>query len=258
MAILVDERQGSIELSPALQSYGFSVKPRRLEFGDFSFEGYGPSGLTMVGIERKRLRDLIASIENKRFSGHQLPGLFLNYEFSILVVEGAYGEHPRTGQLEEYHPHGEPRPLFINGHAIDYGRIDRFLTSLEFQTPLYVRRTFGPAQTCGMLRSIWRWFQTPWRQHSSAHGFHVPDDRIPGHLRRPDVREELAHITEHPFCQRVAKELRHIGWWKSESVYRQFKTVERMVSATREEWDAIDGIGPVIADSAYRELRSAE
>src|SRR5271166_1849574 len=66
------------------------AEPKTLHAGDFSFLGNGPNDEPWtIGIERKRMRDMVNSIRGGRFSGEQLPKL-LNYDRAYLIFESRW------------------------------------------------------------------------------------------------------------------------------------------------------------------------
>src|SRR5574341_1238250 len=92
--ILLDDRAGSKDLAPFMpKSVPFTLT--RLEYGDVAFSGRGPSGVCTVGVEIKKIPDLVDCIYSGRFAGHQLPGMLDTYDYCYLLVEGA----TRAGKL---------------------------------------------------------------------------------------------------------------------------------------------------------------
>jgi len=99
MSIDLDYRTGSGELEKLFLPYGIKVNRTKLEFGDLAFEGRGPHGACSIVIERKRITDLIQSMESRRLSGHQLPGMAERYDYCYLIVEGIW-RPGQNGELE--------------------------------------------------------------------------------------------------------------------------------------------------------------
>ena len=81
--ILVDDRIGAVEIAPLLGSPNVTC---RLEFADFAWSGNGPDGQVDIGVERKSLLDLLASMTTGRLSGHQMVGLTAQYDWVYLLV----------------------------------------------------------------------------------------------------------------------------------------------------------------------------
>ena len=93
--LFVDYRAGSHELVAPLQALGLPIEETTLEFGDVAFEGRGEGGKPVsVGIEYKKLGELVASLRSQRLQGYQLKGMRKAFDYSYLFVEGEllYGE----------------------------------------------------------------------------------------------------------------------------------------------------------------------
>lgn len=91
--IILDYRQGSGELEDPLVALGLQVyktrTPDELPFGDIAFEGRGEGGKPVqVGIEFKKLEELIGSLRTNRLQGHQAPGMQQSFDFRYLMIEG--------------------------------------------------------------------------------------------------------------------------------------------------------------------------
>lgn len=94
--VYVDYRDGSKELVEPLKKLlgAEHVEKTTLEFGDVYFEGRGIGGKPLdIGIEFKKLSEMITCCRDGRFAGHQLPGMTgpqKHYERAWLLVEGAW------------------------------------------------------------------------------------------------------------------------------------------------------------------------
>lgn len=91
--LLVDYRAGSKELVTPLQAKGLEVVETTLDFGDIAFEGRGEGGQPVqVGVEFKKLPELIGAMRDGRLEGHQLLGMRGGptplYDFAYLFIEG--------------------------------------------------------------------------------------------------------------------------------------------------------------------------
>ena len=103
--ILVDTRAGSNELIEPLLKAGLPVEEATLEFGDLAFLGRGEGGKKLtIGIEHKKMGDLVQSMTGGRLAGHQLPGMLGMYDRCWLIAEGDWLTHggpaARTGLSE--------------------------------------------------------------------------------------------------------------------------------------------------------------
>jgi hypothetical protein len=233
--ILIDPRTGSGELEPLFRKLRVETRLEQLKFGDFSFTGNGPKGLCLVGIERKRVGDMIQCIGDGRWSGHQLPGLIEHYEMPYLIVEGVWrpGEEGPAGQLEE-HVSGrwfQQRPT--------YQMLDNFLNSMSMCTGLPHKRSASDIETVAQVCDLyWLLGNRKWDEHKSHFAFHV-------------TSPPRASFIKPGFVMRVAKEVRDIGWEKAIKVAIHFRSVREMANAEVKEWEKIPGIGKKLAERAY-------
>lgn len=87
--LFVDYREGSHDLVAPLQALGLPTTETELESADIAFEGRGEGGLPLqIGIEFKKLGELVGSLRTGRLQGHQLPLMRQQYNHSYLLIEG--------------------------------------------------------------------------------------------------------------------------------------------------------------------------
>ena len=233
----IDRRVGSIHLAAPLKAtLGVGVSLVTLPFGDVAFTGVGVDGRSVrVGIEVKKVNDLIQSFTTGRLAGHQVPGMARSYERNWLVIEGPY-RPGREGNLEVPIARGQ----WGNARtAITYRQLDTFLVSLEVLAGFRIRRTWHGDETVHVIADLYRWWQK--EQHDSLHTY--------------DESRTFTGLREPNYCERAAKELRGVSWTRAKDVSRRFKTAQAMARASFEDWCDIPGIGEVTARSAYNEIR---
>ena len=220
--ISVDDRVGSRELEKPLRALGCSTRLERLPYADFAFQSH--DGLP-IGIELKAIGDLLNCIESRRLTDHQLPGLLSYYSRVYLIVEGMY-RPSSDGLLEIYRGSWSGAP---SGRRWMYASVDNFLTSLEEEAGVKLRRTSTRAETAFCIKDLWgRWQK---REHSAitTHtGVETPEIAI-------GPRPLLVH--------RWSKELPGIGVGKFGGVARHFGTARALALAGPEEWQGIKGVG---------------
>jgi len=123
--IHVDPRAGSGQFRDYLNNeVKFRGKKKiamhgQLPFGDFFIPGNGPEGRITVGVELKRVADLIQCMKDGRLTGHQIPGMLRMYDWSVLLVYDEWQGKPQTGILQvkrgrkwvevDYHSAAAPR-----------------------------------------------------------------------------------------------------------------------------------------------------
>ncbi len=228
LPLWLDRRKGSGELYTLLQARHLPVELTLLEFGDLAFCGHSPLGPSsvLIGIERKRIRDLLQSFTSGRLSGHQLPGLTETYAHRWLVVEGAYRESA-DGFLELPRRPGQPWEKV----RMLYRAVEAYLLTLTLRGGLHVQRTFSPEETCGWVAQLWAWWTT---KAYSEHRSHLALHDAPDH-----------HVFFRPgLVQRVAAQLPGIDQ-KAVAVAAAFPTVLDMAVASEDVWQTIPGIGKV-------------
>jgi len=88
--ILLDRRAGSIELEAPLKAAGLPIDVTTLEHGDLLFQGRGEGGKPVyIGVEYKKLGELVSSLRTGRLQGHQLYGMQRpTFDYSYLLIEG--------------------------------------------------------------------------------------------------------------------------------------------------------------------------
>lgn len=243
--LLVDDRVGSVELADTLRAMHLEVEVRRLPFGDFSFEGNGPKGRCMVGIERKRLRDLLCCIQDGRFAAHQLPGMIDAYDFTYLLVEGKWSIDPKTEELIEVGKDGW-RPVHLGpSHVFQYRELDNYLNTIATMSSCRIKKSTCPAESCAQITNLYNWWNgKTWGQHQSL--------KV---LRKEPPKFSFYKPT---IVQRMAAELPGIGYEKSSAVASRFRTVTAMVLATPQDWMEIPGIGDGIAGKITKLLYEGE
>lgn len=239
--ILVDDREGSADLAARLRSAGIDVEIQRMEYGDCCWMGNGPDGPVLVGVERKTAQDLLASMRTGRLCGHQLPGMSEQYFAIYLLVEGMLREEPETGVLQ-YYSGGRWQDLRVGQQRFMWSEMEAYMTSLDTLVGVHLRRTSTPRETVSCIRTLYQWWQKPWEHHSSHKVLYTP---LPQKslVIRPSV------------LRRVAAQLPGIGYEKSASVEREFKTVFSMANADALQWRRVEGIGKAISQKVIRAIR---
>jgi len=242
----LDDRAGSKDLAPHLRHRGLEIALTRLEYGDLSFDGSGPRGPVLVGVEYKTIRDLLASMRSGRLPGHQLPGMVRRYDYYYLIVEGIVRASD-DGLLEV--PRGGSWMALRNsasGPGYLWREFDGYLNSLEMRGGIKIRRTASIRDTAAQVDSLARWWIKPWDDHKSVGTsiFYQPPDTI-----------GIASFAAPSLVRQVAALLPGIGWGKSAAVENKFKTVLDMVAADQRDWETIPGIGPTIGKRAVDSLR---
>jgi ERCC4-type nuclease len=239
--VRVDPRAGSGPLLPLLQRRGVKgAESAQLSYGDISITGNGPGGCPVqVGIEYKKLSDLIQCIDNGRLVGHQLPGMLECYDQVWVLVEGIWREG-KSGMVEV--PRGSGwRPIVAGSGGFMSTALQGFLLTLQIKLNVRVAFTGTSLQTVDWLYHLNRWWvMKEWEEHRAHLAF--------------DNSAALTLISRPTLVRRVAKELPGVGWERSAAVARRFGSVLDMAVADTGEWESIEGIGKVTARKVVRAL----
>lgn len=153
-----------------------------LDSADFTFEGRGPHGPVEVGIERKTLPDLIASLQSGRFQGlhseghtGQLWRMLSTYDYSFLLVEGAWVTD-RAGRLLRPGRRGQSSPM---GNMTE-DALRKQLFSIQLKSPMHIGYTADATATVRWLASLVRWFtDKSWEQHKTLETTYQPQSLTP-------------------------------------------------------------------------------
>lgn len=220
------------------------VQVTDLGFGDFAFLGQGEGGIPVpVGVERKALKDWIASFYTGRFAGHQLPGLLKSYQVVYVVLEGVWRMDHSTGLVIT--PQGKKwADLDIGGgKGIMYTELEHQLVTFESKGGVLFRRTGNKMETCKFINALYHWWNDKaWEEHRS-------------HLRFKTLDADKQLLVKPSLCRQVAATLPGVGWVKSGAVATKFKSVYSMVQATEKDWVTIEGIGKPMAQKIMAALK---
>ena len=275
---------------PILSKLDVPITVVELPFGDYMWEGLGPGrSEVLVGVERKKLSDLVNSMKDRRLSGHQLRGLSVAVDFRLLLTEGQW-RPGNDGSIEEwkYQPHTKKfgwATFYKSGalgdrSSVSYYQLLGYLTGLELRGNVIWRRTRDIHETAVQIVGLYKNFQDPWESHHSheqvwcgaipikGHGGgwaveHGHDETFTGRGRVTVMQGDPTTLW------RMAAQLPGIDT-RAEKVANHFGTVfdmamaglpdndkerirEWLISHPREverAWKAIDGVGPAISKAA--------
>lgn len=241
----VDRRAGSVDLYGPLIAKG--VKPvelATLAYGDIELVGNGEGGCPVsVGVEYKKLPDLIQSIDTGRLVGHQLPGMLQCYDQVWVLVEGIWRES--SNGLVEVPRGGTWKPLRAGTGHFGAAALYGFLFTLQIKLGIRTMFTGTSSQTVAWLYQLNRWWTAKeWEDHRAHLAF--------------DQSSALSAISRPSLVRRVAKELPGIGWNRSGDVDRHFSSVVEMVVADRADWEEIPGVGKGIAKAVVEALNGKQ
>jgi len=240
--IRLDYRTGSWELARLFEPFGIRPQRSKLDYGDADFVGHGPNGECAVVVERKTIHDLVASMQSKRLSGHQLPGMAEQYDYCYLIVEGIWRP-------------GEDGELEINngtwsrnhGRGIHYRAVDAYLTTLGLLAGVVYRRTASPRESVWQIVDLYRWWtDKEWAKHKAHDTVYAPADGQQG--RRMSLVPRRVSLVE-----KVALQLPGLDQ-RAREVAKKFGSVREMVLATEKDWLIKGAVGKVGAKKIVEAL----
>lgn len=245
--ILIDYREENKlsrrkrELAEKIRQLGVAVDITDLQYGDVAFEGFGAgqSSIT-VGIEMKRLHDILNCVDTGRFSGHQRIGLKQGglYQECWLLVEGMWRPHDPKGFLMEsrdgagWFPCQPP-----GGSVVMYHKLRRYLFSVQ-RSGVPVLFTRDIVQTAWDLVQLYHYYQK--KVHTSM--LQKQQQNVPSLLAKP------------PLLRRWAAEVEGVGLQKLDAVEALFKTPLGLAMGGELEWLCIPGVGVKTAQQIVAEI----
>lgn len=214
---------------------------------DVAFWGVGEHGTLKIAVERKKVGDIAACVNDGRYLYQAQIAKEDGFDVLVLIAEvGEIRSNPDDGLLEMKVWGINPRTLHRAEvwqpvrPTITYSRFDQYLTELDYLAGIIVKRSANVQETAAIIKALWVNFQTAPGKHNSLHQIYEQPSRV--QLVRPGL------------VQRVAKEFSGVGYERSRLVSEHFKSVRQMVNAPASEWRKVDGIGKKIADRIVAEL----
>ena len=253
--ILVDPRAGSADLHPQLIARGLPSELSRLEYGDVSFIGNGPSGMVSVGIEYKRTSDAIACMTNGRFAGHQLPGLMQTYQQYWLLIEGMVrcGQgNGSEGVLQVFCWPDRWRDYQQGSRYIMWREYQHWLMSLQQMAGVKVAYTSSLKESAAWVGALYSWWSKEWREHKSVQTIYtgiMPNEAEGGAFSR--VIQSSTSLS-----RLWALSLPGIGHEKSKQIELAFPTGYELANADEDRWMLLDGIGKTLSKKIVSAIRS--
>ena len=214
------------DLSEALTRLRVPHTSSTLTYGDVSFIGEGPGGPVSIGIEIKRAEDFVSSMLSGRLLTHQIPGLIETYEAAWVIIEGASRPSPRTGRLELLKGNGW-KPFDYPRRPIFWKDVELFVTKIEYQAKIPVRRTRSLQETALVLKVLQDYCTKPWDDHSPIVRVNPQGPAVLG----------FDHPTQQLLYD-IARQLPGCGHDKSRKAALAFPSVQEMINAEIDTWQA--------------------
>lgn len=254
--MLILDRREPDDLVSAVRHLGVEVSVSELEFGDCAFAGNGENGDCMVGVERKKLDDLINCMRDRRLSGHQLRGLWQAYDYVWLCIEGVWRPGP-AGEIEQLRGR-EWRAYFSSRdrHAVSFRQLAAFQDSLTLRSrsatgePLRIIRTQGVRETALRYAALYSGFvEKKWSDHHAHDQIYCPEPTMPKRGGRAGLVQEKVTV-----AWKIAAQLPGLDGKRGLCAAKYFKTPRAMANANETDWQAVEGIGPKLAAGAVKAM----
>jgi ERCC4-type nuclease len=233
--LTVDYRAGSKELVAPLMELGLPVDVGTLDSADVAFVGKGEGGTrALIGVEYKKLPELIASIRSERFHGEggQVPRMQEAYDFIYVLIEGEIWVS-KDGMLMDWKG---SRKKEIPGR-MTLTELRKRLFSLLAGRGLVPLWSVDQNDTCHILSCLYRnWTDTDRDRHPSLCAVYNPPS--------------LERISEY---RAILQRFRGVGPELSRAIEKHFRgDLEKTILAGEAEWVKIPGVGKGLA----RHIRS--
>lgn len=251
MLLYIDGREGSKQFATKFNQE--EVVVTHLDYADIMFTGNGPDGDWVIGIEYKKLDDVVQCIKSGRFTGTQLPGMMRTYDICFLLVEGI-PKADDQGQLISYKGRNVTYRM-----GLPYQAYDNFLSSVSLFSslagkPCIVKTVANERESVRVITDLYKLFEKKWDEHVSM--------SKPDQTKMQRVTYDLSVVQIQPvdpeYPQYVLRkalfQIDRVGWDVAGTLSEKFGTIEKALAVSQKEWQAIDGVGTVMADRIYRAL----
>ncbi len=251
--MIIDPRTGSGDLVEPLKQFGVPAEAATLEFGDAAWVGRGPKqSLVTVGVEVKKLGDLLQCIRDDRYVGHQLKGLKELYDVRHLLIEGIVTAGSQR-ELIAFKDGKWKRPY--EGSTWTYEAFKNWTFTQQYKSGIHVDFTADRRGTCAWLASAYTWWTAKeYEQHRSHEGLYFKP-LIPGDIDPFDMPSELTTRRMLTAQSVIGK---GVGYDKARAASEKFKSIEQMYFASESEWATVPGFGKKLAAQMWRAFREVE
>lgn len=230
--ILIDSREKEEVALPfldACRAAQVDAQVKKLDFGDFLLAPYTRS--TTVGVERKTVKDLVHTVEEKRFK-RQMTGLRETYDVGYLLVEGEFNWAKTDGATH----------LLLPGRGLTRWTFSGVMNTIaSAQLPDQDGRRLGYQHTLS-LKETALWLIAFYKMLSKPQ----PEDVVT--LRAKPVR---VRKTDPPGLAPLAQV---VGPKTARALLSRFNTIAAIVASPDGEVSEVSGVGPATVRAIRREF----
>lgn len=256
--LTLDPRRGSGDLLRLMMQRGVPCQLREMPYGDASWSGKVADDVPIrIGVELKRVTDVLQCIHDGRFAGHQLVGLLSTYDLVWLLVEGGY----RAGKLGvlELPAWRKKRRAWVDyatltGSTRQYmwRDLQHWLSTMRYRAGVLIDHVYNHDAAADWLAAEYGWWNQPWGKHRAHLALHAGKDIGIG-----DGAVEIFNYRPN-HVGLVSAVLPGIGYEKARAVQKHFKSVRELVGAGVDEWAGIlvgkKRLGHVVAQKVVAAL----
>ena len=173
----IDDRIGSVELADPLRKRGLPVVVERMEAADLAWESERDGERVVVGVERKRIDDVLTCIRTRRWSDHQLPAMREACDVIVLLIEGIW-QAGEDGELKVWRRGGWGHPAVGQRPA---SMLRSFALTQMFKAGVHVVFSATTTSTLDWLQETYWWWSADGgyaRHHSDGGGVYLPQPTI--------------------------------------------------------------------------------
>lgn len=241
--LFIDDRAGSNELIQYLS--GDDTHVCRLDSGDVCCPGNGPDGDILVGVEVKKVPDLLSSESTGRLAATQLPRLFSDYNEIWLLVIGSY-RAGASGELQVLR-NNRWASHNVGARPVPYSYLEGFL--IEMQTMgVHFQMVESNRAAAWFIRILEHWWSKPWDAHKAMKKFDKSGRPVMvANQNDPDWRLK-SQVAE------MAATFPGIGWDRAWKLADRYQLPEDLLIATQAELADVDGIGKVLARQLWEAI----
>lgn len=240
--ILIDSAAGSNAL-PKIFPQELVIVASGLP-SDVIIPGIGEGGKRItVGIEHKKISDVLKCIVDGRFAGTQLRRMREEHDDIWLVIEG---ERKRgiEGELQIKTSWGRWVNASVGSRRFSYRDLESWMITMTTKNPepyLKIKETNGRLETKEFIMSLHRWWaEKGWDNHKSN------DVTDRSHMGGGGP-VELIETKIQRMNREIAERLPGIGHDKAKRTVKKFKSLFEMATAEEREWKEIEGVGEKMA-----------
>lgn len=208
---------------------------------DVVCSGNGPSGEILVGVEVKKIPDLLSSISTGRLVATQLPKLLVDYSEIWLLTIGEYRAGV-NGRLE-IRGHRGWFPHKIGSNSVPLSYVESFLVEAQVMG-IHLKQVSGEREAVEWLRALHKFWSKPWDKHRAMR----KTDRSGERALMPGMDNNIRQMVE------IAQKFPVLGFERAWAAAHCFENSVAMVNATVEQWMAVPGVGKVIAKAVVEAL----